>query len=111
MHACRKNLRKGKEVPGRRPFGDPRPGELFKLLQHDRRPVEGKARLFESIDDLFDTGYLVIEGDDCDVGEFIDLRLSGLCNVCEGPTDPVPGEGSLAVGQQDLDDPLLGHGG
>lgn len=85
--------------------------ELCELLQNLWRPGERKPRLFEGVDDLFDTGYLVIEVDDRHVGEFIDLRLSGLCNVCEGPTDPVPGKRSLAVGQHDLDDPLLGHGG
>jgi hypothetical protein len=73
MLACKKKLRKWKEAPGRRPFRAPRPGEFFKSLQQDRRPAEGKPRLFEGIDDLFDTGYLVIEGDDCDVGEFIDF--------------------------------------
>lgn len=96
--------------PGRRPSFGPRPGRLFELLQHFRRALERKPRFFEGIDDLFETGYFVIEGDDRNVGVLIDLRLSGLCNVCEGPTDPVPGEGSLAVWQQDLDDPLLGHG-
>ena len=88
-----------------------RPGGFIKSLQHLWWPLERKPRLGEGLDDLFETGYLVIEGDDCHVGELIDFHFLCLDNVCEGPTDPVPGEGSLAVGQQELDDPFLGHGG
>jgi hypothetical protein len=73
MHACKKKLRKSREAPGRRPFHDPRPGEFFKSLQHFRWPLERKTRIFKGIDDLIDAGLLVIEGDDCDVGEFIDF--------------------------------------
>jgi hypothetical protein len=73
MLACKKKLRTWKESPGRKPSFGPRPGELCELLQNLRRPVERKPRLFEGIDDLFDTGYLVIEVDDRHVGELIDL--------------------------------------
>jgi hypothetical protein len=73
MHACKKKLRKWKEAPGRRPSFGHRPGVLFKLLQYLRWSTEGKARLFEGIDDLFDAGFLVIEGDNCDVCELIDF--------------------------------------
>ena len=99
-----------KAAPGRRPFPDPRPGSFFKSLQQFRRTPEREAGLFESIDDLFDAGYLVIESHDRDVGVLIDFHFLGLDYVCKGPTDPIPGEGSLAVRQQELDDPFLGHG-
>ncbi len=81
------------------------------LLQHLGRRTEREAGLFEGVDDFFDACLLVVEGHNGDMGELVDLRFINLCDVCEGPTDPVPGEGSLTVGQKELDHPLLCHGG
>lgn len=87
----------------------PPPRCMLRLFQKLGRPVHRETRLFERIDNLFDGRFLIIEFYDRHVGELVDLHYICLCNVFDGPTDPLPGEGSGTVGQHELNDSLLGH--
>jgi hypothetical protein len=87
------------------------PRRRYELIQEFRRAIDGEAGIIESVDNLLNGRLLVIEGYCRDVGVLIDFHFFRLYNVCEGPTDPVPGEGSLAVRQQELHGPHLGHCG
>lgn len=98
-------------MPGRRTPRGRRPADCLRLFQEFGRPPEREPRLFESVYNLLDGRFLVVKGDSCDVGIRIDFRFIRLCHVQEGPTDPLLGEGSLAVRQQELYNPFLGYCG
>lgn len=98
-----------REETGQWPFSGDHPVYLLLLFKDLWRSLERKSGLFEGVDNLFDTGFLVIEGHDSGVCELIDIRMIGISHIFESPTDSLPGEGSFAVRQQQLHNPLLGQ--
>lgn len=97
------------ETDGAATLPRPPPRFLLRLFQKFGRPPQGEPRFFQRVYNFLDARHFVIELHDRDVAVLVDFLGLRLGNVLEGPTDPLPGEGSRAVRQEELNDPLLCH--